>query len=458
MMKMKNKDDRPYWNMEIEPKLNTPEMREIQEHKLKRRIKLLRERAPYYTQLFKACGVHEDKIKSFEEFRRAVPPFTKKDWHALAEKHEGNLLEAINEITVVNAYEDLNLMCTTTGTTGEPQPYPMSKRDLWDIYGEVLARYNWRCGVRGTDRMLLGFGLSMAIAGVPSLVGCWKIGALALPVGAEAGTERILRTARYFRPTVLTSTPSLAAYLIEKAPEVIGMKVGELGIRIVQCGGEPGAGIPEVRQKIESAYGARLFDLGGALGVSCAHEEYQGMHQVGDDFMIVELVDPDTKEPLPFENGQRGEALFTQIDGDGWLGARIAPGDIMEIYTEPCPCGLSGFRYKIVGRTDDMLKVKGVMVYPTMIRSVIESFVPRVTGQMRIVLDEPPPRVVPPLKLKVERGEEFPSERLGELTEEISDMMSSKIKIRPKIIWLEPKELERSTYKGKTFEKTYEKK
>jgi len=203
--------------MEIEPKFNTPEMRQIQEHKLKKRIKLLRERAPYYTQLFKSCGVHEDKIRSFEEFRRAVPPFTKKDWRALAEKHGGNLLDAVNDIAVVNAYEDLHLMCTTTGTTGEPQPYPMSQRDLWDIYGEVLARYNWRSGVRDSDRVLIGFGLSMAIAGVPSLVGCWKIGALALPVGAEAGTERILRTAKYFRPTVLTSTPSLATYLIEKA-------------------------------------------------------------------------------------------------------------------------------------------------------------------------------------------------------------------------------------------------
>jgi len=115
------------------------------------------------------------------------------------------------------------------------------------------------------------------------------------------------------------------------------MKVGDLGIKIVQCGGEPGAGIPEVRQKIESAYGARLFDVGGALGVSCAHEEYQGMHQVGDDFMIVELVDPDTKEPLPFENGQKGEALFTQIDGDGWLGVRVAPGISWRSIQSPVP-------------------------------------------------------------------------------------------------------------------------
>ena len=451
-------DDRPYWNMSIEPKLNTPEMREIQEYKLKKQIKRLREGAPYYSQLFKKCSVHEDKIKSFEELRHAIPVFTKKDWRELVQRYEGNIIEAVDQLIPVNAYTDLYLMSTTTGTTGEPEPYAMTKKDVWDVYGEVLARYGWRCGVRQSDRVLLAFGLSMFIAGVPTIAGFWKIGCLVLPVGAEAGTERILRMANYFRPTVLIATPSLITYLIDRCPDILGKNVGELGIRIIMCGGEPGAGMPQVRQKIESAYGARLFDLGAALGVSCWHEEYQGMHQVGDDFQIFELVHPDTKEPLPFKNGQQGEAVYTMIDGGGWGWVRHSMGDIMEIYTEPCPCGLSGFRYKVVGRTDDMLKVKGVMIYPSMIRSVVESFVPRVTTQFRIVLDEPPPRVAPPLKLKVERGEGFPPEKLEELATEIGDSMSAKIKIRPKIIWMEAGELERSTYKGKTFEKTYEKK
>ena len=448
--------DRPYWNMEIEPKLNTPEMLQLQEHKLKRQIKLLRGKAPYYRKLFKTHGVHEDKIKSFEEFRKAIPVFTKDDWRELVQKHEGNFLEALDQIIPVNAYEDLYLMATTTGTTGEPEPYPFTQEDAWDIYGEVLARYAWRAGVRCEDRVLYCFALSMVIAGIPNLIGGFKIGSMVIPVGAEAGTERILRTAKYFRPTVLMGTPSLALYLIEKAPEIIGMNVGELGIRVIMSGGEPGAGLPHICRRIESAYGCRLFDVGGAQGVSCFHEEYQGMHQVGDDFMIFELVDPETKEPLPFENGQRGEAAYTFIGGGGRTKVRHSMGDIMEVYTEPCPCGLSGFRYKVVGRTDDMLKVKGVMVYPAMIRRIVESFVPRVTGHFRIVLDEPPPRVVPPLKLKIESGEDFAAEQLENLAFEIANDMSSKIKIRPEIIWVKSKDLERSTYKGKTFEKSYE--
>ncbi len=452
-------EQRPYWNMGIEPKFNTPEMKKIQDEKLVKRIQLLREKSPYFSKLFKANGVHEDKIKTFEEFRRAVPPFTKLDWRSMAEKHEGNIIEALDELLPLNAYEDLNLMSTTSGTTGEPQPYAQTYYDAWNLYGEVCARYSWRAGVRAKDRVVWTFGLSMTIAGIPTMIGPYKVGALCLPVGAEGGSEKILKNIRYFRANVLGGTPSLIQYLIEKSPEVLHSPVGDLGVKIIMAAGEPGGGIPEVRQKIESSYKARLYDFGAALGVSCSHPEYQGMHQVADDFMIVELVNPDTKEPLPFVHGQRGEVLMTMIDGDGWAyWVRFAPGDIFEIYTEPCPCGLSGFRYKVVGRTDDMLKVKGVMIYPSMVAGVLEPFTPRITGQFRIVLDEPPPRVVPPLKLKIERGENTPLEKLEELQAEIGERMSAKIKIRPAIQWLEPKELARSTYKGKVFEKTYEKK
>ena len=452
-------EQRPYWNMDIEPKFNTPEMKKIQDEKLVKRIQLLREKSSYFSKLFKAHGVHEDKIKTFEEFRRAIPPFTKSDWRAMAEKHEGNIIAALDELLPLNAYEDLNLMSTTSGTTGEPQPYAQTYNDAWNLYGEVCARYSWRAGVRAKDRVVWTFGLSMTIAGIPTMIGPYKVGALCLPVGAEGGSEKILKNIRYFRANVLGGTPSLIQYLIEKSPEVLNSPVGDLGIKIIMAAGEPGGGIPEVRQKIENSYKARLYDFGAALGVSCNHPEYQGMHQVADDFMIVELVNPDTKEPLPFEHGQRGEALMTMIDGDGWAyWVRFSPGDIFEVYTEPCACGLSGFRYKVVGRTDDMLKVKGVMIYPSMVAGVLEAFTPRITGQFRIVLDEPPPRVVPPLKLKIERGENMPREKMEELRAEIEETMSAKIRIRPAIQWLEPKELTRSTYKGKVFEKTYEKK
>jgi len=120
--------------------------------------------------------------------------------------------------------------------------------------------------------------------------------------------------------------------------------------------------------------------------------------------------------------------------------------------------GQTGFRYKIVGRVDDMLKIKGAMVYPAAIDGVITGFVPRVTGEFRIVLDEPPPRVVPPLKLKVEYGEGVKKEELENLAKEIEEEMHAKCKFRPQIQWLAPQTIERSTYKTKLIEKAYEKK
>jgi phenylacetate-CoA ligase len=296
----------------------------------------------------------------------------------------------------------------------------------------------------------------MVIAGIPTMMGMQKLGVTMLPVGAEAKSERILMIQGLFRGTVYVGTPSLAEYLIEQSPKLLNKTVGELGFKALLCGGEPGAGIPEVKKKIESAYGCRIFDAGAGFGCSCDHEEYQGMHWLGDDLVYYELVDPETKAPIPMENGAKGEAVFTSLEGDGWILVRNSMGDIHQVFTDPCPCGRSGFRYKVIGRSDDMLKVKGVMVYPSHIKGVINEFVPKVTGEMRIILDEKPPRVVPPLKIRVEHAKGLTEEQVNKLGHEIAETMSKKLKISPSIIWAEPGSLERSHYKGQTFEKTYD--
>jgi phenylacetate-CoA ligase len=150
--------------------------------------------------------------------------------------------------------------------------------------------------------------------------------------------------------------------------------------------------------------------------------------------------------------------LMTTLDADGLVSVRESAGDIHEVYTELCPCGCSGLRYKVVGRTDDMLKVKGVMVYPSHIKGVINDFLPRVTGAVRIILDEKPPLVIPPLKIRVEHAQGVSGAQLEALGNEISEAMSKRLKINPRIIWAEPDSLERSLYKGIIFEKTYESK
>lgn len=448
-------DNRPYWNMEIEPLLNTPEIKPLQFKRLQMMLSRLKANAPFYARMFQKVKLDPENLSGFEEFTEKVDLFNKASLRALVDECNGDILKALGQIMPVSV-DKLDYMGTTTGTTGVPTPYPMTNFDINNVWGEANVRGAWRSGIRSKDRILYSFALSMVIAGVPSMLALQKLGCMMLPVGAEARSERILMMQRLFRGTAYCGTPSLAEYLIEQSPKILGKPVKELGFKALLCGGEPGAGIPEVKKKLESAYGCRIFDSGAGFGVSCDHEEYQGMHWLGDDLAYYELVEPETKEPLPMENGAKGEAVFTSLIGDGFVWIRQSMGDIHQVFTDPCPCGRSGFRYKVVGRSDDMLKVKGVMVYPSHIKGVINEFVPRVTGEMRIVLDEKPPRVVPPLKLRVEYAEDIEKSMLEKLEKEIAGAMSKRLKISPKILWADPGSLERSHYKGQIFEKNYE--
>ncbi len=443
--------------MEIEPLLNTPNMEKLQLEKLKIMLARVNAHAPFYSKMSHESGLDPDKLSSMEEFREKINPFDKQSLRQLVEDCQGDLLKALDQIMPIKVHQ-LDWIATTTGTTGVPTPYPLTNRDIQNLWGEAMVRGAWRAGVRPEDRILFCFALSMVIAGIPTMLALQKLGVTMLPVGAEAKSERILLVQKLFQGTVYAGTPSLAEYLIEQAPKLINKDVGQLGFKALICGGEPGAGIPEVKAKLENAYKCRIFDAGAGFGFSCDHEEYQGMHWMVDDLVYYELVDPDTKQPIPMENGARGEALFTTLDADGWVMIRQSMGDIHQVFTDPCPCGRSGFRYKVVGRADDMLKVKGVMVYPTHIKGIINDFIPKVTGEFRIILDEPPPRVVPPLKIRVEHAVGIEGAELERLEKEIVGTMSRRIKISPQIIWTEPGSLGRSHYKGQTFEKTYDKK
>lgn len=444
--------NRPYWNMEIEPFLDSPQMQDLQLYRLQKHLKLLYEGAPFWRRRMDKFGGKPSDIRCLEDLAKLMPPCRKLDLREAAE--EFGAIESMYQM-IAAPMDQLKLLAATSGTTGEPTPYPFTPAGM-ECMNETYARIFWRAGIRPGDRILHAFGLSMFIGGVPLLMSASAMGACPIPVGAEVGAERLLKIAVSFKPRVLFCTPSYAEYLIEAAPSIIGKPISSLGIQIIISGGEPGAGLPEVRRKIESAYGAKLFDMGGAGGGSCDCAEYQGMHNVRVDGSIIELVNPETDEIIPLEDGARGEACVTTIIADGSMGGiRNSLGDIMEVTMSPCPCGRSGFRYKIVGRTDDMLKVKGVIIYPAALDNVIAAFYPRVTGEFRIVLDEPPPRVSPPLKLKIEHGEGIDGEALKQLEGEILEAMKGQLRVTPAITWLQSNTLERTGKKTQFFEKTY---
>jgi len=457
-----NEAEREYWDMEIEPLLNTPRIREIQLEKLQPMLRFHYENVPFDRKRMQQAGVKPEDIRSFDDFARAIPHVGQAEYRQVFEEKALDIDAVFEELYGEERLKNLYMVTTTSGTTGIPTPYPIFKPPQPGEGPDVMGRMAWRAGIRPGDRIAILFGLSMHAAGTPQILAFQTYpGVVLYPIGAEAGTERILQYVKLFKVNVFSGTPSLALHLIERAPEILGEPVKALNLKVLFCGAEPGAGIPEVRHRLETEYGAKVYDAGAGYGVSCDYPVYQGMHWFADDYCYYELIDPESHEPVPMEHGATGLALFTCFTPEmpGFFpNIRFTLNDIHQVFTEPCPCGLTGFRYKIVGRADDMLKVKGVPVYPAAIEGVIQGFVPRVTGAFRVVLDEPPPRVVPPLKLKVEYGEGIEEGGLPDLEKELQDKMHSIVKVRPAISWLKPYTLERATKKTQLLEKLYDKK
>lgn len=409
-------------------------------------------KSPFYQKRFDDIGLKPKDIRTWDDFRR-IPTMDKHDHRKAQEESITRFGHPFGMLGCAPP-EKFVILSATSGTTGTPTFYTITAHDL-KIFSELQARKFRRVGLRPGDRVLHGMSLSMFVGGIPIIEAVKSYGACTVPVGAEVGTRRLLEFAQLARPRMLVCTPSYAEYLAEKAQETIGRPVRELGIDLIMCGGEPGASLVEVRQRIESAYGAKLFDMIGAThtfhGVGCNSPE-QMMHLVSEDYCVLELLDPETKSVVELRDGAIGELVFTYLDIEGTPFVRYALGDVLQVYTSPCECGWPGLRFRILGRSDDMLIVKGVNVYPAALRNVVAGFAPRTTGQMRVILDQPGHRVKPPLRLVVEHGPEISGSAVPALKAALETMMHEKLKVRPEIQVVAPGTLERSTHKTKLIE------
>jgi len=181
------------------------------------------------------------------------------------------------------------------------------------------------------------------------------------------------------------------------------------------------------------------------------------MHLLSEDYCLhYDLIDPQTRAPIEVTDGAIGAAVFSTIDWDAAPPLKFMINDLNQIYTEPCPCGIPGKRRKILGRIDDLLIVKGINVYPAAIRNVVNGFLPRVTGEMRVVLHEPPPRVSSPVHIRIERGAGLADADLGELERQISARIRDLLRFTPRIEFVAPATLARSTLKGRLIERLYQ--
>lgn len=440
------------------PDVHDPEFRRERFRKIQGFLQRVADRSPLYREKFAAVGRTPADVRTWEDFRALGFALTKADERRAQEE---SLAAGGHPLgTHVCAPVDEVLIATgTSGTSGMPAfTYQYTRRDL-EATVELWRRAALWMGLEPGHLVFDVMGYSMGPVGAPALHAFWQLGIRAHPVPAESGSQRILYLMNLFRPDFLICTPSLAEYLAERAPSVIGKPVGDLRLKGIMVIGEPGGGLPEFRQKIREAYGARLYDAQmGAVGIcniSCDAEEYTGMHQLAPDLQVwpEDLVSLDRDEPIAVEHGAVGRMLLTSFEQEARPALKLDMGDVWQVWTEPCICGFRGLRYSIIGRTDDMLIVKGVNVYPSALKDVIEAFRPRTTGYFRILLDTPPPMVKPPLRLRVEYSGAPSEAEIARLAREIRDRMHGTLKVGPTLEMVAPGTLPRAELKSSYVER-----
>jgi phenylacetate-CoA ligase len=283
-------------------------------------------------------------------------------------------------------------------------------------------------------------------------------------VGAEGGVARVLQYWELCKPRYLTCTPGFAEHIIDRCPELLRKPASELGMKGLMCAGEPGSSIPEVRKLIMEGLNLDWFSdfIGGAHnfhGYCCDADQIEitrGMHLASEDYCILELLDLETQQPLEVKDGAVGEMCFTYLEWEGTPLLRYRLGDVLQVFISPCDCGDPRLRFRVIGRVDDMLIIKGVNLYPAALKNFVAGFIPKVTGEFRILLDIPGPRIEPPLRVQIEYGEGLSREDLPALENEIMSKAHQVLRVSPRIEFVPPNTLERAMHKRTYIMRLYE--
>jgi len=340
---------------------------------------------------------------------------------------------------------------STSGTTGTPSYIPLTARDLDDWITGSARSYS-ASGITAGQRIVSTYNAGPFVAGA-ALASFDAIGLCHIPVGT-GNTERLVRAIELLRPEAAVLTPSYAAYLVEWTGER-GVDLKGSSVERVLVAGEPGGGEPALRARLEEGWGARVTeamgigDIGISLWGEC--EEQHGMHLGARGFVHPELIDPATGQSIPLDDGASGELVLTHLRHQAAPLLRFRTRDHVHVRTSVCPCGRTSPRVRCVGRTDDMLIVRGVNVFPTAVRDVVGAFAPRVSGHIRLRPTADGVKQEPPLPVAVELAEGVePDEALAEtIRERIRAVLvvSTRVELVP---W---GSLERSEYKGQLVER-----
>jgi phenylacetate-CoA ligase len=340
---------------------------------------------------------------------------------------------------------------STSGTTGTPSYIPLTASDL-ENWVTGSARSYAAAGVKPGQRIVSTYAAGPFVAGA-ALASFERIGLCHIPVGL-GNTERLITAIERLRPEAAVLTPSYAAHVVEWAQER-GLDLAAFSVRRVLVAGEPGAGEPAFRARVEQGWGASVTeamgigDIGVSLWGEC--EAKDGMHLGARGFVHPELVDPDTGEALPLEDGAAGELVLTHLRHRAAPLLRFRTRDHVVVRATPCPCGRTGPRIRCVGRTDDMLIVRGVNVFPSAVREVVSAFTPEVSGHILVRPRDPGIKQEPPLPVNVELAPGRPAQ--PGLAEEVQRRLRSVLVVQTEVELVPWGTLQRSEYKSKLVER-----
>ena len=422
------------WQPEYEA-MPREELKKHQSEKLCRQVKRMYERVELFKKRMDEAGLKPEDIKGVEDLSKL--PFSYKQ--DLRDYYPYGLFAV--------PMTDIRRVHASSGTTGKQIVVGYTDNDL-DLWANCFARMLVAVGADENSFVHVGYGLGLFTGGFGAHDGAVKLGATAIPISA-GNTPRQIQTMIDFGSTVLCCTPSYAMYLGE-AIEEMGVK-DQLKLKAGIFGAEPWT--EEMRRKIEDKLGLKAYDIYGLseiMGPGVSYEcEYQcGMH-VCEDHFIPEIIDPDTGEVLP--EGEWGELVFTTITKEGFPLIRYRTRDICSLNYEPCKCGRTHVRMnKPQGRTDDMLIIRGVNVFPSQIEEVLLNIGSGVTPNYQIIVD----RVnnTDTFEVLVEMSEALFSDDVKNIEKTarlISDKLKATLGINPKVTLVNPKSITRSEGKAK---------
>lgn len=344
--------------------------------------------------------------------------------------------------------DDLRRVFSTSGTTGVPCYLGLTQADL-DMYATNVARGYSAAGFKPGQRLVVGFNAGPFVAGAV-YYGFDKIGCSVIPVGT-GNTERMVTAIQKLGATGVSCTPSYGLYLIDWCREK-GIDTRTLGLQNMITAGEPGGGDPLIRKTITEAFGCTLRESMGigdiSLSVWAEDAAEDGMNFMARGFVHIELIDPVSGQPIAWEDGAQGELVYTALQRQAMPLVRFRSRDHVVVNMKPNPTGRTGPRIRCIGRTDDMLIVRGVNLFPTAVRNVLESFSDQVSGLFSIRPTHKAVSQNPPLPIVVEVAPGSTPDNPA-LKAAIEGQIKERLLVSSRVTLVANNTLPRETYKSK---------